>query len=269
MQCHSPASTDSGLALSRPPTPAPLVDDPAWTSGEFTLVSADGVRFRVPSYVLLNASPVFRDMATLPSDAPELELTDAELETADVLRIFLSLAAHGTLGRDPRDAGYFHTLFLLKDTVALCEKYLADGVLRVLKLQIYKLHGEHRGLYALYAFVLGAVSDDVGLTLMAFSDMRSTWVDDEPTGMRAALRHGFPGGSTLDPGTWPHKLSEVIPHSYAWALSRAWTHAARNAKHVPAYFEDLLLVSKGLPPKKHTHTAPLNVVDVYQALTTV
>ncbi|WOO80389.1 uncharacterized protein LOC62_03G003906 [Vanrija pseudolonga] len=271
----SPTSdeSDHSCSSSRTPTPAPIIDDANWTTGEFTLISADGVRFKIPSYVLLNASSVFRDIASLPCDnasaapAPEIELTDATIETADVLRIFLSLAAHGTLGLEPREVGYFATLFLLKDTIGLCTKYLADGVLHVLKLQIYKLHSEHRGLYALYAFVLGAVSDDVQLTMMAFSDMRSTWVDDEPTGPRAALRHGFPGGCTLCPQTWPLKLAEAIPLQYSWALNRAWMNAARNAKHVPACFENLLLVAKGQQPTKPG--SPLNVVDVYQALTTV
>lgn len=157
----TPSSDDESdqrsCSSSRTPTPAPIIDDEQWTSGEFTLISTDGVRFRIPSYVLLNASSVFRDIASLPSEAaapstsapaPEIELTDATIETADVLRIFLSLAATGTLGLEPREVGYFATLFLLKDTIGLCNKYLADGVLHVLKLQIYKLHSEHRGLYA-------------------------------------------------------------------------------------------------------------------------
>lgn len=42
-----PHSTASG-------TPT-IVDDKTWTTGDFTLVSSDHVRFRVPSYYLLAA----------------------------------------------------------------------------------------------------------------------------------------------------------------------------------------------------------------------
>lgn len=30
-----------------------ISDDPTWTSGDFTLISTDGVRFRVPSCFIL------------------------------------------------------------------------------------------------------------------------------------------------------------------------------------------------------------------------
>lgn len=41
------------LRLSASPTPSAnqdsIVDDPKWTNGEFTLISSDNVRFRVPA----------------------------------------------------------------------------------------------------------------------------------------------------------------------------------------------------------------------------
>lgn len=38
------------------PQQAELRQDPAWTEGDFELVSADGVRFRVPSYYMYASS---------------------------------------------------------------------------------------------------------------------------------------------------------------------------------------------------------------------
>lgn len=42
-------------ALPRQPH-AELRQDPGWTEGDFELVSADGVRFRVPSYYMYASS---------------------------------------------------------------------------------------------------------------------------------------------------------------------------------------------------------------------
>lgn len=85
---------------------AEFTDDKVWVNCDVCLVSADGVRFRVQSYILawaryerklpqLTSSPVFADMLGLPKAeaAKELQLTDVRIEDADTLRLFLVLVS--------------------------------------------------------------------------------------------------------------------------------------------------------------------------------
>ncbi|TXT07518.1 hypothetical protein VHUM_03238 [Vanrija humicola] len=78
--------------------------------------------------------------------------------------------------------------------------------------------------------------------MMAFSDMRSTWVDDEPAGARAALRHGFPA---FNPQHMPLDYWHLIPSDYLWALNRAWDASGKDQASAHVCFDEFIEAAKG------------------------
>jgi hypothetical protein len=124
-----------------------VVDSAKWTEGDFSLVSADGVRFRVPSRALFVARYVARHPTLTGSDVLatagqsvgwdllEWDFADPQLESAAVLDRFLELVVNGSLIRlsdhDPVDLGlcerYLHLLNFLK-------KYKCTLALRLFEL---------------------------------------------------------------------------------------------------------------------------------------
>ncbi|WVQ95656.1 hypothetical protein IAU59_002754 [Kwoniella sp. CBS 9459] len=82
---------------SSPPEPAapPTIDDTnrpyQFEDSDITLVSSDGLHFKIHSYHLMAASPVFRDMLTVGKGSSEqtVQLTDTKFETSSIVALFL------------------------------------------------------------------------------------------------------------------------------------------------------------------------------------
>ncbi|BEJ14680.1 hypothetical protein CspHIS471_0404470 [Cutaneotrichosporon sp. HIS471] len=70
-------------------SPTDITDDSEWTEGDFEITSSDGVRFKINAYNLFWASPVFAEAHASNKD---IELIDLELETANILRLFFTMA---------------------------------------------------------------------------------------------------------------------------------------------------------------------------------
>ncbi|WOO80396.1 uncharacterized protein LOC62_03G003913 [Vanrija pseudolonga] len=204
-----------------------ISDDPTWASGDFTLISTDGIRFRVPSWFILAASPVFRDAdgSGTTSGDKQLDFTDSHCETASTLCDFLALVTTSKL----------HTLWVSYGVVELCEhisnlvtflrKYDCEGPLHSLILAFHYafLLRDDRDS-SLEALLLGAMADNVDYCKKAIR--ASKWeyvVDTSPTNPLAEARRGC---FTLLPCNMPLIVYELFPTKYSWALGRSWPDAA-------------------------------------------
>ncbi|WVF68197.1 hypothetical protein IAT40_002962 [Kwoniella sp. CBS 6097] len=61
---------------------------------DITLISSDNLHFKVHSYHLLAASPIFRDMIKLGTEAEktrQVPFTDDKIETGEIIRLFLDM----------------------------------------------------------------------------------------------------------------------------------------------------------------------------------
>ncbi|CAK9787200.1 hypothetical protein CC85DRAFT_285051 [Cutaneotrichosporon oleaginosum] len=141
----------------------PVSSDPNWTDGNFVITSSDGVKFKVKEYNLYWASPVFAEAHSRNFSGKEIELTDPELETAAILRLFLTVITTLHLPMDQFKDGDLTTLtnflFFLRKWDA---KQLFPFVLEY-------IHAAVKGakLSPLHVFQLGAQIDDVDTCLVA------------------------------------------------------------------------------------------------------
>ncbi|KAL1411762.1 hypothetical protein Q8F55_002729 [Vanrija albida] len=232
--------------LSLDTDPEHLSDDPKWTSGDFTLVSADGVRFRVQSCFILAASAVFRNAGDLSGGSEKVvRFSDSRCETASTLRDFLALATTAQLEPQWPTYGLVELCEHISAVVDFMRKYECDGVLRSLLLAFhYDLLLDGGRDYALEALVLGAVADDVDYCKKAIRASRwkeGSAVNDAKTDPLTESRRGcFP----LVPSNMPLQVYELLPTGYAWALSRSWAVARENTLAWPHHFGSMVDISK-------------------------
>ncbi|WOO80594.1 uncharacterized protein LOC62_03G004120 [Vanrija pseudolonga] len=186
-------------------------DDDKFQHGDFTLVSSDGVRFRVPSYHLFSASSFFLDAASMCDAADKkLELVDPDFETHDIVRAFLDLIVDfsiDTIAKDGRGDAYspmyaglckFFDKFdcqMARRQLAMLFLYNAPTLIRP-------------GLSDSQAFfVLGAICANIEMCYDAIR-LDRPWPD-------------FPGNSHLAPSDLKY-IGVYIPSRYQQALATAW-----------------------------------------------
>lgn len=216
--------------------PKEVIDSAKWTEGDFSLVSADGVRFRVPSRALFVARYVARHSTLTGSevlatagqsvgwDLLEWDFADPQLESAAVLDRFLELVVNGNLIRlshhDPVDMGpchrYLHLLNFLK-------KYKCTLALRLFELcaHEYLVQG---GMPSRTVFVLGAALDNPGLCAAA---LQRFCTDDIEKRLHSKV-HELCGA---DPGLVSDELWEHLPPHYARAWVVAWAEGKGVQDH--------------------------------------
>ncbi|CAK9779562.1 hypothetical protein CC85DRAFT_330341 [Cutaneotrichosporon oleaginosum] len=206
------AAFERVLAQARAAPPAAASsDDETWTAGEWTLTSADGVRFHVPAYLLLYLSPVFRDMASIGSGPPSLEFTDSEIESAPVLRLLLHFVTTGSLSISAPAVEY--NLEHVRALVLFLRKWQAGPALNHALLQVERA-AERGQCCAMRAFMVAAAVED--------ADLLSALVAKHDAFFPASETEGVVGASVWDPAAWPLSMWTSCPPHYAAAVARAW-----------------------------------------------
>lgn len=109
-------------------SPPPLTQSAEFSSPEADLIlqSSDGVLFKVFSRILMEASPVFRDMMTIPKPSEGLQqplVLDEEGATLELGLKFLY----------PIPSPTITSFEMLKNIFKMADKYLLDSVLHALK----------------------------------------------------------------------------------------------------------------------------------------
>ncbi|GMK58373.1 hypothetical protein CspeluHIS016_0504050 [Cutaneotrichosporon spelunceum] len=213
-------------------------DDPAWTDGEWSLLSADGVRFRVPAYLLLSLSPVFRDMASMGSGPPDLEFTDVEIESAAVLRLLLHFVSAGNLAQTPSTAPHA-VEYALEDVLLLVlflRKWQAGPTLNHALLLVERASGRGE-CCVLRAFMVAAAVKDAPLL--------AALVAKHDAFFPASETDGVVGRTVWDPAGWPLAMWNLCPPRYAVAAARAWGEtcgSSARARDFPRAFHKWLEV---------------------------
>ncbi|BEJ16899.1 hypothetical protein CspHIS471_0603000 [Cutaneotrichosporon sp. HIS471] len=217
------------------------IDDETWTTGDFTLVSSDLVVFKIESYHLLSASPVFGAASTASPGEQRIEFADLELETAPVLRLFLSLATTATFGPSfTPSAALEHedpNLTLLP-LIAFLQKYDAIRVLRAALSCIDRLVSTGK-MTAYAGLILGMAADDVPTCTTALNteDARFPFpTPDDPVYCAGANR------STVNPRGFPYNVWRKLSPQYTWALTRGWIPGQTDG--FPDRFERLIKMAK-------------------------
>ncbi|CAK9779659.1 hypothetical protein CC85DRAFT_306041 [Cutaneotrichosporon oleaginosum] len=212
-----------------------VTDDPGWTSGDATLVSADGVRFKVASYYLFTASCVFRQAHAVSSGPLHLEFDDTSIESASTIRNFLNLIVHLRLhlepaptsaasahSSSPRLSSTLHQADQLNALFRFLDKYDCPVLRRSAILVLDTLLPSSIDPAA--ALLAGCAADEPDLVSAAlrFADRGKSDGHYEAPEAELALTAAKEDKDTLDPARMPYEFVRRIPQEYAWALARAW-----------------------------------------------
>ncbi|KAL1411789.1 hypothetical protein Q8F55_002756 [Vanrija albida] len=234
-------------ARSRHTTPAPaaITNSDEFAVGDFALVSADNVRFRIDGFYLQSASAVFRDMMASASGVRELHFTDERFETALVIFRFLQLVTTSTFGVFEPGRELFADYEELFGVVRLCRflaKYECGVATAVLALRVKEgLMGSTRS--GAHAFIVGAAIGDDALCVAALGvGPGLSWtVDDLPLDMHAPTFEV--GARCLNPLALPYEYACLIPRAYHWALGRAFLRSV-GPSDMGDHFKKFLAVAK-------------------------
>ncbi|GMK58252.1 hypothetical protein CspeluHIS016_0502840 [Cutaneotrichosporon spelunceum] len=224
-------------ALAPPP-----IEDSAFYDGDFELISADNVRFRVQAYHLFSASSGLRAAVEWDDSgrARQLHFDDTELEAALVIRAFLRVITTGTVATTP-DGGGTPSVSALRRLILFLRKWDCPVALQLVLFKVKELLSQGISV-PMYTFILGATADDVETCALALKHVGQSWNGAGHTDER---NEGTPGAATIDPTHLPYTLWSWVPSEYMWALSRAWGRNVKDGTRLPDAFKRALSVIKG------------------------
>jgi hypothetical protein len=232
---RSTAEDDIGECPPPQSSTPDITNDKEWTKGDFELISADRVRFLVPSYHLLSAryvpaprqrlthSSVFRDAAAIDTKATSgntkfsFTLDDELIESAAVLRHVLDLACNGHFWE-----GYWLSSAHL--VIGFLKKWdfaVSLGLLmRIIKEHAMKASPE---VSPLRAFAMAAI---IGWETDARDILRLCNFGEHEIGEkdRTDAEYDEFGGNSLNPDRFPTYMYTDVPWQYSWALARTHFH---------------------------------------------
>ncbi|BEI85985.1 hypothetical protein CcaverHIS002_0602720 [Cutaneotrichosporon cavernicola] len=212
-----------------------VVDDDEWTHGDFEIRSADGVRFRVPSYLVLASSPVFRDAHALNNGIHKITFLDSTYETAPVLRLWLQHVSQGLITVSLTLPHFKElTLFLLKWEMESCLNNLSAHL---------EVAVRRRLLGPTEAFVVAACAGDVSLCHLVLTVFRQdTWPNATTTRSFTDRLRGKVGESVWDPRYWSASFWEAVPQRYLFAVARAYGEGNNEDGALAIRFKEYLLL---------------------------
>ncbi|GMK58675.1 hypothetical protein CspeluHIS016_0601170 [Cutaneotrichosporon spelunceum] len=215
-----------------------ITDDPNYTEGDFEITSSDGVRFTINSYKLFWASPVFAEAHTRAFSDKAIELTDPDIETAPILRLFFTVITTLHL---PLDSYKDCDLTPLTNFLLFLRKWDARQLHTFV---LENIHTAVRGakLPPLRVFQLGAVLDDVDTCLVALHHAAGYDPWWEPWWTAGDDYRPF------NPCGWSIRFYKEhrIPAVYLLALSQAMGH---SPSHPDAWFKECLVKAKAADKK--------------------
>ncbi|KAL1411747.1 hypothetical protein Q8F55_002714 [Vanrija albida] len=209
------------------PVEPTIVDDKDWTTGDFTLISSDNVRFRVDSMTLFVSSPVFREASELTSGDKVVHLTDPDFETAAVLRAFLNFVLKFrfpivTIHKGKRfyPAPWLRFPSSVLKLGSFMNKY--ECHVDLLRLH-YVLKTEHNANtnpgYSRDLFILSAMSKNVEGCAFAIRHSNATLVGDRNN---ANGSNSYTDTNPLIPTNMSRAIKDIVPENYLDALIKGW-----------------------------------------------
>jgi hypothetical protein len=247
-------------AVSLSPMTQTVKTDLAYQSkdADFTIISADGISFKVHRVVLSLArsvyadqaggntseltwcshSPVFRDMLSVPTKAgasalgdssSTLTLYDSAIENSASLKTFLDF-----LYLQPVPTVSSLTYRDMVGPLKLIQKYDCAGARRLV---VYALRSmlPDPGVQPIYIFLAAAILDDVPTCVRAIkASDKSTYPAVQQTG-GSRLSGPYTTEDMFDVRTKPMSMAELIPFKYAFALMRARLVVETDNKRRSAY----------------------------------
>ncbi|KAL1411785.1 hypothetical protein Q8F55_002752 [Vanrija albida] len=227
-----------------PDADAPVITDSAvWSKGDFALVSADNVRFRIDHHYLLSASSVFRDLASAAtSDSREIHFTDWTMERSSTIGHFLELITDGTIHKRCL-ADVEPMVYLGK----LLDKYDCLAAMKLFKLFLLS---QLQDDLAAECLVVAAALDDMDLCAKCFdTPPGSQWVSEDLVDEASEFdfycsdnpAYAYP---RFHPQTLPWIWARHIPSDYLWALNRAWIASQNEDKDMGDMFKQFLRVAR-------------------------
>ncbi|WVR08623.1 hypothetical protein IAU60_005678 [Kwoniella sp. DSM 27419] len=175
---------------------------------DLTMISSDAMHFKVDSYHLMAASPVFRDMVHLGRNVDqqrEVEFTDRQIETGAVIRLFLDVCYHSAVEVITADKEA-----PCKNLIRFLIKYDCYNLLEKVRLTVQSwLHGQ---VDPTIVFRIATRLDNDQLALEG---------DDDATKLRKEHLLSIPMTSVLDPAGMGYAKFSSIPKAPLYALLRA------------------------------------------------
>ncbi|WOO80383.1 uncharacterized protein LOC62_03G003902 [Vanrija pseudolonga] len=208
-----------------------IKDHPVWNKGDFALISADNVRFRIDHHYLLSASVFFRDLRDVASNVNELGelvLDDPIIETAPTVHNFLVVITQGYISppRDARPLGLFFRKYLCVAGMNILEGYIKRSI-------------ETDKQRSIECFVIAAALDNLSLCLDAIEHHDGTFPSECADADGQGPLGYIPGSDTYSPQNLPYAWRTYMPAEYLWALHRAWA-VAKDTPQMMSTFRDLV-----------------------------
>ncbi len=150
-------------------------------------------------------------------DKHRVVLHDADLETAEILRLFLQLASESRF-TEPPDLSPEGTE-TLRRLVGFTHKWKAPGVRATLWTVLHNQVWDARKCHVSWVFKLAAQEGQSALCVAILRAGSQT-----PWGIGGEARAG---ASVWDPCGWPLSFVRDLPHTYLWALARAYGEAVQ------------------------------------------
>lgn len=159
---------------------------------------------------LIIHSEVWRDLIAQASDS-RVELSDPEIETAEVIDTLLHILIKGAL---PKELFWVHVVRVVK----LGRKYAFDGLLKIIDYEARCCLYEKTG-YSACIMIVAANLDNMGLFVRALNDVgksRYALPDEAKFGDECT------GARTIDPSTLALEDFRLVKSEVMWAWMRAY-----------------------------------------------
>ncbi|WOO80592.1 uncharacterized protein LOC62_03G004118 [Vanrija pseudolonga] len=224
-----PKVPDDEPAAPQSAPPPVIVDDKKWTTGDFTIVSSDDVRFRVDSMALFVASPIFREASEMTSGEKIVHLTDPDFETAVVVRTFLKFVIEFDL--QPKARPFSESLIPVDVPPPViflaCFMHKYDCHLELRRLQ-YVFEKEHRydATYSRDRFILAALAKSISGCAGAIEDAGAKFL-----GVASNTNSGgnsYKDTAPLIPKNMSKAIKNTIPNEYLAALVKGWEKSGKD-----------------------------------------
>jgi hypothetical protein len=186
-------------------------------------------------------SSVFHAASTFDLQKRQVSFADTDIETAAVLRLFLTVITKGHIG--PYDTKTTKSMFPVVFALHFMKKYECAVAQAILFLDI-KVRLLQNGYYAVLAFILGAINDDLEICKLSLVQAGIlVWGNNSKLD---SLEGAISGAPIIHPGALPFEIWHLIPQHYIWALTRAsYGNSNVTAAQLPDRFCILIREHRG------------------------
>nr|XP_019051020.1 hypothetical protein I302_01463 [Kwoniella bestiolae CBS 10118]OCF29950.1 hypothetical protein I302_01463 [Kwoniella bestiolae CBS 10118] len=140
---------------------------------DLTIVTSDGVRFKVYRDVLDHTKSAFQDVLAVPQSierSADIELLDTDIETSDTIKLFFTFLYSTEDIQAPTSEQFWEIIRLIR----FCVKCDASDVLDYLRIYLY-LWNSIEAIPFRDVILAGCYMDDLDLMVAAFANSNNIW----------------------------------------------------------------------------------------------